>query len=35
MRLRMTMALTIVLAMALRRIQAGHQEHLRSLVKPA
>ena len=29
----MTMALTIMLAMALGRIQAGQPEHLRSLVK--
>ena len=35
MRLRMTMALTIMLAMALGRIQAGQPEHLRSLVKSA
>ena len=33
MRLRMTMGLTIMLAMALGRIQAGQPEHLRSLVK--
>ena len=35
MRLRVTMALTIMLAMALGRIRAGQPEHLRSLVKPA
>ena len=35
MRLRLTMALTIMLAMALGRIQAGQPEHLRSLVKSA
>ena len=35
MRLRMTLALTIMLAMALGRIQAGQPEHLRSLVKSA
>ena len=33
MRLRVTMALTVMLAMALGRIQAGQPEHLRSLVK--
>ena len=35
MQLRVTMALTIMLAMALGRIRAGQPEHLRSLVKPA
>ena len=35
MRLRVTMALTIMLAMALGRIRAGQPEHLRSLIKPA
>ena len=35
MRLRMTMGLTIMLAMALGRIQAGQPENLRSLVRPA
>lgn len=35
MQLRITMALTIMLAMALGRIRAGQPEHLRSLVKPA
>ena len=35
MRLRVTMAMTIMLAMALGRIRAGQSEHLRSLVKPA
>ena len=35
MRLRVTMALTIMLAMALGRIRAGQPEHLRSLVQPA
>ena len=35
MRLRVTMALTIMLAMALGRIRAGQCEHLRSLVRPA
>ena len=35
MRLRVTMALTIMLALALGRIRAGQPEHLRSLVKPA
>ena len=35
MRLRVTMAMTIMLAMALGRIRAGQPEHLRSLVKPA
>ena len=33
MRLRMTMRLTIMLAMALERTQTGHPEHLRSLVQ--
>ena len=33
--LRVTMALTIVLALALGRIHAGQPEHLRSLLKPA
>ena len=32
--LRVTMAMTIMLAMALGRIRAGQPEHLRSLVKP-
>ena len=32
---RVTMALTIVLALALGRIRAGQPEHLRSRVKPA
>ena len=35
MRLRVTMALTIMLALALGRIRAGQGEHLRSLVRPA
>ena len=35
MRLRVTMALTIMLALALGRIRAGQPEHLRSLVQPA
>ena len=35
MRLRCTMALSIMLAMALGRIQAGQPEHLRSLLKSA
>ena len=35
MRLRVTMAMTIMLAMALGRIRAGQREHLRSLVQPA
>ena len=35
MRLRVTMAITIMLPMALGRIRAGQPEHLRSLVKPA
>ena len=35
MRLRVTMAMTIMLAMALGRIRVGQREHLRSLVKPA
>ena len=35
MRLRMTMALTIMLAMALGRIQAGQPEHMRSLLNTA
>ena len=35
MRLRVTMALTIMLAMALGRIRAGQPEHLRSLIEPA
>ena len=35
MRLRVTMALTIMLEMALGRIRAGQPEHLRSLVRPA
>ena len=35
MRLRVTMALTIMLALALGRIRAGQREHLRSLVRPA
>ena len=35
MRLRFTMALTIMLALALGRIRAGQREHLRSLVRPA
>ena len=35
MRLRVTMALTIMLALALGRIRAGQPKHLRSLVKPA
>ena len=35
MRLRVTMAMTIMLAMALRRIRAGQGEHPRSLIRPA
>ena len=35
MQLRVTMALTIMLAMALGRIRAGQPENLRSLVRPA
>ena len=35
MRLRVTMALTIMLAMAVGRIRAGQPENLRSLVRPA
>ena len=35
MHLRVTMAMTIMLAMALGRIRAGQGEHLRSLVRPA
>ena len=35
MHLRITMAMTIMLAMALGRIRAGQPEHLRSLVRPA
>ena len=35
MQLRVTMALTIMLALALGRIRAGQPEHLRSLVRPA
>ena len=35
MRLRMTMVLTIMLAMALGRIQAGQPEHMRSLLNSA
>ena len=35
MHLRVTMAVTIMLAMALGRIRAGQPENLRSLVKPA
>ncbi len=35
MQLRVTMALTIMLAMAVGRIRAGQPENLRSLVKPA
>ena len=35
MNLRVTMAMTIMLAMALGRIRAGQTEHLRSLVRPA
>ena len=35
MRLGVTMAMMIMLAMALGRIRAGQPEHLRSLVKPA
>ncbi len=35
MRLRCTMALSIMLAMALGRIEAGQREHLRSLTKSA
>ncbi len=35
MHLRVTMAMTIMLAMALGRIRAGQPEHLRSLVRPA
>ena len=35
MQLRVTMALTIMLAMALGRISAGQPENLRSLVRPA
>ena len=35
MRLRVTMAMTIMLPMALGRIRAGQPEHLRSLVRPA
>ena len=35
MRVRVTMPMTIMLAMALERIRAGQPEHLRSLVQPA
>ena len=35
MRLRCTLALSIMLAMALGRIEAGQREHLRSLTKSA
>ena len=35
MQLRVTMALTIMLAMALGRIRAGQPENLRSLLRPA
>ena len=35
MQLRVTVAMTIMLAMALGRIRAGQPEHLRSLVQPA
>ena len=35
MRLRCTLALSIMLAMALGRIEAGQHEHLRSLTKSA
>ena len=35
MQLRVTMAMTIMLAMALGRIRAGQGDHLRSLVRTA
>ena len=35
MHLRITMALTIMLALALGRMRAGQSEHLRSLLRPA
>ena len=35
MHLRVSRALTIILALALGRIRAGQGEHLRSLVQPA